>query len=216
MLQLSGSKMDWLQFWSSLAGSLAWPVAAVAIALLFRSKIAALLGKLRKLEGPAGIKADFSEEVIEAAKEAKLVAVRVEGMGNVAKFGTPALSEPAQVDPPIETHYDSPRWRIMDAYRSVEDAMQKIIHIGKLPKHKGPEGPGFYAYTLRMAGVIDNPTRMLIDKLRDLRDKAVASEEEPDRKDADTFYVAARSVLRTLQMKLHELLLEKEGHFAPR
>ena len=41
--------MGWFEFISSLVGSLAWPLAAVAIALMFRSQIAALLAKVRKL-----------------------------------------------------------------------------------------------------------------------------------------------------------------------
>lgn len=44
-----GDGMGWFEFISSLVGSLAWPLAAVAIALMFRSQIAALLAKVRKL-----------------------------------------------------------------------------------------------------------------------------------------------------------------------
>jgi hypothetical protein len=54
--------MGWLDWSSSLVHSLAWPVAAVIIALLFRVQLRGLLAKVRKLTW--GDKAvDFAEEL---------------------------------------------------------------------------------------------------------------------------------------------------------
>lgn len=202
--------MDWLQFISSLIGSLAWPLAAVTLGFMFRAQVRKLLDKMKSLKAPGGIEASFSEDLKAAAAQA--VIVEAASLGNVTKFGTPTATqtEPVDVPPPIETHYDSPRWRIMDAYSSLESAMEKIIHLGNLPKHTGSGSAGFYAYTLMKEGVIDDPTRLLIEKLRELRDRALTSEVEPDRQVADTFYVAARAVYRALAMKLHEQILHKE------
>jgi hypothetical protein len=41
--------MGWMEFVSSLVGSLAWPVAAVIIVVIFHKQIAKLLAKVRKL-----------------------------------------------------------------------------------------------------------------------------------------------------------------------
>ena len=51
--------MDWLQFWSSIVSSLAWPVCAVLISLVFRKKLGELLAKITKLELPGGISTEF-------------------------------------------------------------------------------------------------------------------------------------------------------------
>ncbi|MVT30302.1 hypothetical protein GO496_26250 [Acidovorax citrulli] len=47
--------MDWLTFISKLIDSIAWPVAAVLLGLIFRKKLAELLPLLRKVKaGPSG------------------------------------------------------------------------------------------------------------------------------------------------------------------
>lgn len=54
--------MDWLDWTSSVISSLAWPVAAIIIAGLFRSQITSLLAKIRKLSwGDAAV--DFTERL---------------------------------------------------------------------------------------------------------------------------------------------------------
>lgn len=203
--------MDWLQFIASVVGSLAWPAAAVTLGFMFRAHLRKLLEKMKSLKAPGGIEASFAEEVKAVAVEASKV-IQVESTGNVTDLGTPTVrqSDPKDVPPAIETHYDSPRWRIMDAYSSVEGAMQKIIQLGNLRRHIDSDGPGYYAYTLMKEGVIDNSTRLLIEKLRELRDKALSNGVEPERQEADTFYVAAQAVYRALAMKLHEQVLNRE------
>ncbi|MGY8590239.1 hypothetical protein L0935_18570, partial [Paracidovorax citrulli] len=50
--------MDWLTFISKLIDSIAWPVAAVLLGLIFRKKLAELLPLLRKVKaGP--LEAEF-------------------------------------------------------------------------------------------------------------------------------------------------------------
>lgn len=62
--------MSWLQFWSSIVASLAWPVCVATIAVVFRDKLAALVAALAKLELPGGIKAEFSQGLASAEKAA--------------------------------------------------------------------------------------------------------------------------------------------------
>lgn len=65
MLELKVGKADdamgWFEFISSMTGSLAWPIAAVVIALIFRSQIISLMQRLREL-GFGDAKATFSEQ----------------------------------------------------------------------------------------------------------------------------------------------------------
>lgn len=65
--------MSWLQFFASLAGSLAWPASAVLIALVFKGHLAKLLQRMRSAKG-FGAEATFegSLEKAEATVEANL------------------------------------------------------------------------------------------------------------------------------------------------
>lgn len=60
--------MDWLQFFASIIGNLAWPSAAFAIVMIFRQPFTEILKKLRlkKLEAPGGIKALFDDGLEDA------------------------------------------------------------------------------------------------------------------------------------------------------
>ncbi|MFL6672916.1 MAG: hypothetical protein ACJ8LG_06470 [Massilia sp.] len=55
--------MDWMEFVSSMTGSLAWPVAAVAIVYGFRDGILKRLPDLSSLTLPGGISAEFKREL---------------------------------------------------------------------------------------------------------------------------------------------------------
>jgi len=64
--------MDFFGFVASLVASLAWPLAAVAIAIIFRSEWADLINRIRKAKaGPVEISADarekFVDEIVQAA-----------------------------------------------------------------------------------------------------------------------------------------------------
>jgi uncharacterized protein YutE (UPF0331/DUF86 family) len=61
--------MDWLQFIASLVGSLAWPIAAVAIAVIFHKQLVALLRRLAEMTLPGGAKFVF-REALEESREA--------------------------------------------------------------------------------------------------------------------------------------------------
>lgn len=69
--------MDSNELAASLVGSLAWPVAVVALLLIFRHSVRGLLsGSLRKLRlGPAGAELEWQEAAGEAAVEAVAAAV---------------------------------------------------------------------------------------------------------------------------------------------
>ncbi len=57
-----GSSMGWLEWSASIIGSVAWPIAIIIVALLFRRQITALLRSIRKLSwGDATV--DFSAEL---------------------------------------------------------------------------------------------------------------------------------------------------------
>lgn len=60
--------MDWKQFLANVIGSLAWPVAAVFIAAMFRRQVILLLRRLAELSLPGGYKFVFKEALEENRK----------------------------------------------------------------------------------------------------------------------------------------------------
>jgi hypothetical protein len=65
--------MGWLGFWSSLIGSIAWPLAVCAIAFFFRSELKSLLKALKFAKG-AGIEVQFEKQSTALAVEVKQIA----------------------------------------------------------------------------------------------------------------------------------------------
>jgi hypothetical protein len=78
-LATAEKSMDWLQWSSSLVHSLAWPVAAVIIAFIFRDQISGLLSKIRKLSWGDKV-VDFAEKLDELEAATR---VEIEGMPNL-------------------------------------------------------------------------------------------------------------------------------------
>lgn len=64
--------MDWKQFIASIIGSLAWPVATVLIAYLFKDQIRRLIAHIRKI-GAGGVSVELSEKVEEAVDAGQVV-----------------------------------------------------------------------------------------------------------------------------------------------
>jgi hypothetical protein len=64
------TEMDWLTFISNMTGALAWPSAAAAIALIFRSQIQNLVKNLSRLKW-GEVEAQFGQKVESIREEAK-------------------------------------------------------------------------------------------------------------------------------------------------
>lgn len=122
--------MDKLEFTSSLVGSLAWPAAAVAVALIFRKQLYKLLERMTGLEAFGG-KASFKSEI----EKAELVADRVQATSlkdapkrrrESAKallkkhlVETPSFSP----DPSRTLAYSHPAAAVMEAFKKVETVL---------------------------------------------------------------------------------------------
>ncbi|MBP6876577.1 MAG: hypothetical protein KBC34_01025 [Phenylobacterium sp.] len=87
--------MDWLQFWASIVGSVAWPIAAASIAWMFKRQISALLDKVRRLSWGDGA-IDLSEKLTEVEAVAlEIPAASDDDAG--PQIPTPVPADPAPV-----------------------------------------------------------------------------------------------------------------------
>lgn len=176
MLELKLSKaddaMDWLTFISSVVGSIAWPIAAFAIAFLFRSQLRTLLDRIRKLSvGDKSV--DFGELLGEAEADV------------VTALPT-AAPEPASLSLPDPRTAQlialSPSAAVVDAWRAVEKDVRDRAHplalnYSKTATMRLPLAFRFAARLLLDAGRITSSTFALLLDLQGLRNAAAHGEE---------------------------------------
>lgn len=189
--------MDWMTFVSSLVGSIAWPVAAFAIAFLFRSQIRKLLDRLRKLSvGDNSM--DFSKELEEAEDTAKAI---------VAESAEALPSAPNALPLPDTRTQQlialAPAMAVMDIWKPLERKIVKLAEPLALSRMKNRDGktvPGarIGARILLDNGVITSATYSLVRDLNELRNRAAHSEDGVGRADALRFFTLAEELDRIL------------------
>ncbi|WP_300631884.1 hypothetical protein [Pseudomonas sp.] len=154
--------MDWLQFLSSVIGSIAWPSAVVALAILMRTPLGKLLPLIRTLKYK-DLQIDIGE---------RLEAVR-EKVGAESEAPDIATEEPpltfkklAQADP---------RAAILSAWIPVEIELNEIAKKMNLQSRRGTLD---MMRQLSREGVLDRLTSDTLDQLRRIRNTAVHVTEE--------------------------------------
>ncbi|WP_110673789.1 hypothetical protein [Salinicola sp. RZ23] len=166
--------MDWLTFISSLVRSLAWPVFALILALLFRDQILQFGAFIKKLRaGP-----------IEAEFEHDLEQLRSLSPGRDDVVGVRAGEEGTFLTQLAERH---PRTAILEAWTRLERAVRASLSS----RESEDRGPGEVSAArlpelLVQAGLIDQPQVTLYHELRRLR-REVARGLEPTKEAARTY-----------------------------
>ncbi len=183
--------MDWLTFLSSVIGSIAWPIAAFAIAFLFRSQIRKLLDRLKKLSvGDNSL--DFTEKLDEAEADADTALPA-------------ALPEPEGLGLPDKRTAQlialSPSAAVLDAWRGVETEVRKLANplvVGITTSKPRPLTFRAAVKYLFDAGRITGSTYALLHDLQQLRN-AAAHGEDVSAADAIRFTTLAKQALFFLE-----------------
>jgi len=197
MLELKIGKvddaMDCLTFISSLIESVSWPIAAFAIAFLFRAQIRKLIDRIRKLSvGENSV--DFGEKLDEAEAEAVTV--------------IPAATTPEPKVAPLPDLRTqqlialAPAAAVLDSWRVIERKTLKMAepyYSGSSPNRDGKRMLTFRGAVKALfeSGVISSSTYTLLLDLQQLRN-AAAHDEDVSTADAFRFTALATEVLRFL------------------
>lgn len=114
--------MDTLQFVASLVSSLAWPVAVLVIALIFRAQIRQLMSRpIRRLRaGSVEVEFDRLMSEVQVAVETPTPS----GEGHAATIASPVIEELEDI---ILT---SPVAAVLDAHSAVERELRSLIAAG--------------------------------------------------------------------------------------
>ena len=199
--------MDWLEFVAKVIGALAWPVVVLVIALKFQAEIRRLLNRIKRMKGPAGTEAEFADEVGELAADAQKKSSAEAKDENLHLQLLQSIANEAGVGLTLGDTRDlrlQPGLIVLRSYSTIEQVMKSLIDdLGLKPASAPPDTPGFYAYTLMEAGVIDRETMDMIHRLRGLRDQLW--QVEPDRKTATEYYFTTRKLVVVLGRELHRV-----------
>lgn len=155
--------MSWLEFFATIIGSLAWPVAAVVVALVFRKQLRALLsGPLSRVRaGP--LEVEWDRQLSEAEVDL--------GEPDARSFDGPTVAELTRVA------QQSPVSAVMAGFAKVEAALRELLSA-QTP-HVPVEGSG--AVRLARAGfelgVVTDESVRAIEGLAVLRNLAAHGRE---------------------------------------
>lgn len=157
----AAAAMDWLTFIASIVGSLAWPIAAFAIAFMFRTQIIGLLERMRRLS-LGGNAVEFAE---------RLTAVEADAQGVTPDNPPEALDERT-----VQLIEIAPEAAINDRWLYLDIQVQQLA--ARLPEARNwrTQPPFlFMCKKLYDTGVISAKAFALLGDLYELRNQVVAS-----------------------------------------
>lgn len=159
--------MDWLTFFSTIIGSIIWPVVIIISVIILKKPISDLIPLLKKLKYK-DFEAEFSKDVAELRHIVK----------REIPQPLPAGSTGQTVEKLTQLADLSPRSVVLESWRDVEssalDATQrKELKITTTP-HPSPVAIG---RALADAEIIDENTLEIFNMLRSMRNKAVHADD---------------------------------------
>jgi hypothetical protein len=148
--------VGWLDFISSMVGSLAWPAAVVAVIFIVRRPLRTLLANLRpKQMRYRGMEVDFESKVealVDAAEAAELPAAEEATATSETDLRLALLVR------------EAPRAAVLESWLAVE------TELGKLAEAYGVKST---VHALKAAGAVSQELGDLVRQLRELRGAAV-------------------------------------------
>ncbi|CAN7266643.1 hypothetical protein LJR118_001239 [Acidovorax sp. LjRoot118] len=181
--------MNDLEFYASMVKSLAWPVAAFAIAFMFRKQVVVLLEKVKSLKG-AGIEAVFAEDTKKIAAKVNAILPGDAHANSLESYLGKKFVPPAD---------ERPLAMILDAWSDLEDAIAKMLDELGIETKK----PANLRNCLEaLKEFVPPDTRVFIDELHRLRNEAAKNSDlDPDEGTAYRYQISVRNVIQSLQQR---------------
>lgn len=186
--------MDWLTFISKLIDSMAWPVAAVLLGLIFRKKLAELLPLLRK------VKAGPLEAEFEIATK-QVLASTAELAAKERKPDTPQIEDKSSLEDTASkllTARSEPTATIIEGWSTLDGELHKLA------RQTGINGDPLLSeakvYREIMASdVLPIETRNLVQDLRQLRNQVAHAKVIPTPESAQDYLVSVQRVVELIR-----------------
>jgi hypothetical protein len=179
------SAMDWLGWTASVLGSLAWPLSALVIALIFRRPLLALLARLDELSW-GDKSARFARQLDRLESEAAPLPPEPDGpeivlSGDHARF--------------LKLLDLSPGAAVLDSWSRVEEALQSLAITHAVARPDASDA----GRALQKRGVLPARTVGMIGEMRRLRN-AAAHDQDISVADALRFRNLAKGVLNEIRL----------------
>ncbi|MBQ1018596.1 hypothetical protein KBX71_12085 [Micromonospora sp. D93] len=178
--------MGWLEATVKIVTALAWPIVALAAVVLLRKQIAQMITRLTRLTGPAGIEAEFSEEVSATSELAEAAAPETpnELPAAVPSGQTTLVPKPSLADL-VEEASKHPLGGMIRAWNLVEAVIPAFVQPGRR-KHPHPN-----PRVLEESELVPDELFALASRLWELRNRVVHGTEVPSIKDANEYVLSA-------------------------
>jgi len=187
--------MDWLTFVSKLIDSLAWPLVALMLGLVFRRKLLDLIPAIRKFKaGP--LEAEFEL----AAKEIRVSAAEVSAKSKATKGGeSEAQREEGrkEIVESLLSARNDPAGMILEGWSKVDGELFRLGH--QLGDIVDPLTSSTKVYeSVMSSGVLPFETSRLVRELRDLRNKVAHVKVVPTSDAAQDYVLAVDRVIQLI------------------
>jgi hypothetical protein len=222
------SSMGVLDFIASMTGSLSWPLAAFAIALLFRTQIQSLISRINEI-GFGDAKARFAKELDAAEKKAEALPVPPEQAPELEPTATADSTEDDSPEKKVQQDVEdertlayrrairekysqfgvesgrfaalldiAPSAAILDTYRIVERTLHRVAERNDFSNTLNRQTVRHLAYVLAKNNIIPTDVAQLVAQLQEMRNRA-AHGVEPTVTDAIRFRDIATRVVAALR-----------------
>ena len=182
-----GASMDWLQFFSSVISSLAWPVTVVLVVYLLRGQLAQLVKDISSFEWDK-LKITIGERLTKVSETVEATAPITAEAPAPAEAADDQFVEMAKIDP------------IAAVVHSWVPVEREILELVKRMGLKPAKSFLSNANMLHAQGVLDEATMRNLANLRSIRNDALhASERDITVMDAIVMAETCRKIVAQLQ-----------------
>jgi uncharacterized protein YutE (UPF0331/DUF86 family) len=162
--------MNWLQFFSSVVGSLAWPATVITLIVLLRAPVTRVLLTLTRLKYK-DLELDFGRELKQLEEQAKAIEVKPQqpqALPAAAKGSAQLLAEAERLA------QEFPEPAVAVGWQAIEDELMSAVTRMAVP-------PGYPPYNSALKNAelllgqkaVDENTIDLLKRMRNLRNMAV-------------------------------------------
>lgn len=163
--------MTGLEFLASVIASLAWPATAVALVVILRRPLSAVLMKTKRLKYK-DLEMDFEQELKEL--EAKARAISVEPKQKALEPDARSVDAQTLLSQAESLADELPHVTVALAWSAVEDSLAgAVMRLAVSPDYPPYNSSSKNAQLLLGQGLIDKETLALLDGMRTLRNAVV-------------------------------------------
>ena len=191
--------MSWLEFFSKIIDSLAWPASILFVLYIIRGELPTIARSLKKLRYK-DLELEFEKTAQEIVEKAKL------SLPETKNIQLSGQSQDELIDRLISVSELSPRSAILEAWLVVEAAAVDVAKKKGISNFKSHPGPMRLRDYLVKGDLLNKDQQEIFEQLRFLRNEAVhVADAEFTKKAVDDYITSALQMAGYLEQRASEL-----------